>query len=39
MIWVFVFVLMVTIEAPGWLYWVWLFIVGGKLILKYLLEG
>ena len=32
MIWIFVFLLMVSIEAPGWLYWAWLIPVGIKIL-------
>lgn len=37
MIWNFVLLVMMAIEAPGWLFWVWLFCVGCKLILALLL--
>ena len=33
MIWIFVLLLMVSIEAPGWLYWAWLILVGFKILL------
>lgn len=39
MIWIFVLLLMMAIKAPGWLFWVWILIIGGKLILPYLLEA
>ena len=39
MIWIFVLIMMFAIEAPGWLFWVWLLIVGGALILPYFFEN
>lgn len=35
MIWIFVFVLMVSIEAPGWLFWLWWGIVGLRVLLLF----
>ena len=34
MIWVFVLILMITIEAPGWLFWVWFFILLFKILFE-----
>ena len=28
MIWLFVLVMMITMELPGWLWWLWLLCVG-----------
>lgn len=38
MIWLFVFLLMLATDSPGWLYFAWLIIIAGKLLLPYLLD-